>query len=190
MITSYCRGNPERSKRYSSILLIIEKINTVVDIWNHPSSKTFKCEPNGSRYEPIDKSEHEYIKYLEEVLMLFQEWHNETKKAKEPFKFMPKTLFDSFAHLVYGMKGVASQIPSGCSMVQCRGGTDDVEQEFSRNRQLNSNPTLGDMRGQIARGTGVRASDFAKNTKNNTSGDRRVFYKELKCAKMKKDRKL
>ena len=184
MITSYCRGNPERSKRYSSILLIIEKINTVVDIWNHPSSKTFKCEPNGSRYEPIDKSEHEYIKYLEEVLMLFQEWHNETKKAKEPFKFMPKTLFDSFAHLVYGMKGVASQIPSGCSMVQCRGGTDDVEQEFS------PNPTLGDMRGQIARGTGVRASDFAKNTKNNTSGDRRVFYKELKCAKMKKDRKL
>ena len=92
---------------------------------------------------------------------------------------------ERFIQLVYGMKGVASQIPPGCYMVQCRGGTDDVEQEFSRNRQLNSNPTLGDMRGQIARGTGVRASDFARYTKNNTSGNKQVFYKELLCTKMK-----
>ena len=55
-------------------------------------------------------------------------------------------------------------------MVQCRGGTDDIEQEFGRNRQINSNPTLADIRGQIARGTGVRVSDFARQIKNNTSG--------------------
>ena len=186
MISNYCKNNEERMKRYSSLLLFVEKINTVVDIWNHPSTKTFKCEPNGLRYEPIGNSDHKYINYLESILVLFQEWNEETKKSKEPFKFMPKTLFLSFIQLVYGMKGVASQIPPGCYMVQCRGGTDDVEQEFSRNRQLNSNPTLGDMRGQIARGTGVRASDFARYTKNNTSGNKQVFYKELLCTKMKK----
>ena len=43
MITRYCRGNLERTKRYSSLLLIVEKINTVVEIWNHPSFKTLKA---------------------------------------------------------------------------------------------------------------------------------------------------
>ena len=99
---------------------------------------------------------------------------------------MPKTLYESFAWLVYGLTGVAMQITEGCSMVQYQCGTDDVEQKFGRNRQINSNTTLGDMRGQIARGTGVRASDFARHTKNNTSGDKRVFIKELMHAKMKK----
>ena len=81
---------------------------------------------------------------------------------------------------------MASQIPENGNMVQCRGGTDDVEYEFSRNREMNSNPTLGDMRGQVARGTCMRSSDFARHTKNNTSGDKRVFYKELLTAKKKK----
>ena len=49
--------------------------------------------------------------------------------------------------MVYGIKGVAVQIPADCAMVQCRGGTDDVENEFARNRQMNSNPTMADMRG-------------------------------------------
>ena len=96
---------------------------------------------------------------------IFPQWYLESKNDKMSYHFMPKTLYESFAWLVYGLKGVAMQIPEGCSMVQCRGGTDDVEQEFGRNRQMNSNPTLADMRGQIARGTGVRASDFAKQTK-------------------------
>ena len=84
------------------------------------------------------------------------------------------------------MKGVAMQIPETCEMVQCRGGTNDVEHEFARNQQMNSNPTIAEMRGQIARGAGVRSSDFARHTKNNTSGDKRVFYKELLTAKKKK----
>ena len=50
------------------------------------------------------------------------------------------------------------QLPDDCEMVQCQGGTDDVENNFARNRQMNSNPTMADMRGQIARGTGVRSS--------------------------------
>ena len=51
---------------------------------------------------------------------------------------------------------------------------------------MNSNPTISDMRGQIAQGTGVRGSDFARHTKNNTSDDKRVFYKELLNIKLKK----
>ena len=119
-------------------------------------------------------------------MALFTEWYTESKVSKNPYHFIPKTLYESFAYLVYGIKGVAMQIPNDCKMIQCRGGTDDVEHEFARNRQMNSNPTIGDMRGQIARGTGVRSSDFARHTKNNTSGDKQVFYKELLTAKKKK----
>ena len=53
---------------------------------------------------------------------------------------------------------------------------------------MNFNPTMADMRGQIARGTGVRSSDYAKHAKNNTPGDKRVFYKELLSVKMKKNK--
>ena len=187
MLKSYCKDNIERLDEYSSIMLIVEKLNTVVDIWNHPSTKTFKCELNGERYVPISSMHCEYIQYLEDVLAIFAQWYQESKNDKKPYNFRLKTLYESFAWLVYGLKGVAGQIPDGCSMVvQCQGGTDDVEQEFGRNRQMNSNPKLADIRGQIARGTGVRAGDFTRQTKNNTSGNKRVFYKELMNVKMKK----
>lgn len=84
---------------------------------------------------------------MEGVLGLFTEWYNESKISKKPFESIPKTLYESFAWMVYGIKGVAVQIPADCAMVQCRGGTDDVENEFARNRQMNSNPTMADMRG-------------------------------------------
>ena len=186
MLKKHCHNNDGRTKDYASLMLIVQRLNTVVDVWNHPTTKTFKCIPNGVRYESIDSSQHEYIKYLEDVLSLFSEWYSEIKISKNVYQFIPKTLYESFAWLVYGIKGVSLQIPNGCRMVQCRGGTDDVEHEFARNRQKNSNPTMADMRGQIARGTGVRSSDFARHTKNNTSGDKRVFYKELLTSKKKK----
>ena len=147
----------------------------MVDIWNHPTTKTFKCVPNGKKYEAINASEHEYIHYLEGVLALLSEWNLESKASKNPNHFIPTTLFESFAWIVYGIKGVASQIPECGKIVQCRGGTGDVEHEFARNRQMNSNPISGDMRGQVARGIGVRSSDFARHTKNNTARDKRVF---------------
>ena len=40
-------------------------------------------------------------------------------------------------------------------MVQCQGGTDNVEDEFAHNRQMNSNPTMVDMCGKIARRVGA-----------------------------------
>jgi len=94
MLKSYCKDNAERISQYSSLMLIIEKLNTVIDIWNHPSSKTYKCEPNGERYKPIHTKDHQYIKYLEEVLCIFTDWYNESKVSKKPYEFIPKTLYD------------------------------------------------------------------------------------------------
>ena len=191
MLQNYVGTNNEHKKEYESLLLVVEKLNTLVDIWNHPLDKCFKCETNGERYGPIGKiagsdiQQHLYIKYLEDILELFTVWRTESKIKKDHTLFMPHTLYESFCWIVYGLKGVASQIPDGAYMIQCRGGTDDVEQEFARLRQANSNSTLADTRGMIARGTGVRASDFAKNAKNNT-GNKNVYYKELLKTKMKK----
>ena len=71
MLRSYCKNNIDLEDEYSSIMLIIERVNTVVDIWNHPSSKTFKCLPNGERYMPISSMQCDYMQYLEEVLGIF-----------------------------------------------------------------------------------------------------------------------
>ena len=182
MLDDYCRNDQAIGKAYSSLMKIVKCLDTVVDIWNHPASKTF----DGKRYHPIDSDKHEYVKYLEDVLELFTEWMDESKKAKNPHAFMPKTLYESFAWLVYGVKGVASQIPKGAMMIQSRGGTDDVEQEFARIRQANSNPTIAAARGIASRGNGFRGSSFAKNVKNNTSGEKRIHRKELLAKKSSK----
>ena len=106
MLKSYCKDNIERMDEYSSVILIVEKLNTVVDIWNHPLTKTFKCEPNGEHYVPITSMHYEYIKYLEDVLTIFAQWYQESKNDKNPYNFMPRTLYESFAWLVYGLNGV------------------------------------------------------------------------------------
>ena len=193
MLTKYCEGTVERQIEYKTLITIVEKLNNLVDIWNSPTDKTFKCESNGERYGPIKKEhdkdiqDHKYIKYLQEILVIFTSWKKESEKnKKKKTDFMPSTLYDSFCWIVYGIMGVASQIPDGAEMMQCRGGTDDVEQEFARNRAKNCNPTIADVRGTIATGSGVRGSDFTKNLKNNTGGDGRVFIRELWAAKKKR----
>ena len=46
MLKAYCNDNIEKLQEYEQLMMIDEKMNTVVDIWNHSSSKTFKCESN------------------------------------------------------------------------------------------------------------------------------------------------
>ena len=94
-------------------------------------------------------------------------------------------MYESFCWLVIGIRGVASQIPEGHEMVQCRGGTDDLENEFARQRQSNSNPTIMDSRGMMAQAAGYCASDFTKNIKNNT-GDKHIYLKSLIRVQSKK----
>ena len=76
------------------------------------------------------------------MLALLSEWNLESKESNNPNHVIPKTIFESYAWLVYGIKVVAAQIPDGGKIVQCRGSTYDVEHEFARNRQLNYNLTL------------------------------------------------
>lgn len=187
MIEDYCADNEEEKQRYSSLLLCVKYLDTLVDICNHPIDKNFKRDPEGNRYECITSDNHEYIKYLEEILKFFSDWDNESRnEVKDLNNFIPKTLFESFAWLVYGLKGVASQIPKGCAMVQRRGGTDHVEHEFSYIRHKNPNPGIADARGMIGQQTGFRSTNFAKNVKTNTRGDRMIPLDELREAKKRK----
>ena len=177
---------------YESLLSTVQQLNNVIDIWNHPKSKRFLGEENNERYSNIKKETgkdimvHPYIEYLISVLKWFSDWRKETKENKTfKTKFIPNTLYESFCWLVCGIIGVASQIPDGYEMVQRRGGTDDLENEFARQRQSNSNPTIMDSRGMMAQAAGYRATDFTKNIKNNT-GDKRVYLKALVREQSKK----
>lgn len=43
LIEKYVEGDDVLSKEYSSLLLLVEKMNHLVDIWNHPSRKKVEC---------------------------------------------------------------------------------------------------------------------------------------------------
>ena len=76
--------------------------------------------------------------------------------------FMSNTLYEYFALLVYGIKGVAMQLPPGCAMNQRNGKTDDLEHEFATTRHKNPNPTLAEARCMLAKQTGHRVAKFHK----------------------------
>ena len=152
-------------------------------IWNHPVEKKFKRDPNESVYECINNAEHKYILFLQNLLRIVNFWKSESTFNKKQNEFMPLTLFESFSWLVYGLKGVASQIPDGCAMIQRAGGTDDLEHEFANFRQKNSNSTIADTRGMMGQQTGFRATNFARNLKSNSSGDDVAYLSELRAVK-------
>ena len=122
------------------------------------------------------------------TLAIFADWKAKSKAKGNANLFMPITLYESFAWLVYGIMGVASQIPEGCSMNQREGGTDDLEHEFATNRHKNPNSTIADTRGSIGQQSGFRASNFTKNLKSNTRGDKSVNIGELMQPKKRKIR--
>ena len=80
---------------------------------------------------------------------------------------------------MYGIKGVASQIPEGHAMNQRYGGTDDNEHEFANYQQRNQNATIAETRGTMAKCSGYQSINFARNLKSNSSGDKYVQMKEL-----------
>ena len=144
MLKKYCEGNKERVNEYDSLIFMIEKFDTLIDIWNHPLDKKFKRDVNEKRYECINSCKHEYIQYLDSLLNILNFWKAECTVGKKLNEFMPLTLFESFAWMIFGIKGVASQIPDGCVMVQRAGGSDDLEHEFANFRQKNANSTMAD----------------------------------------------
>jgi len=59
-------------------VLVIGKINRLINIWNHSDSKgcaTLNC------------PDHEYITTLEGILVLFPGWKNDAAKDKNPWAF-------------------------------------------------------------------------------------------------------
>lgn len=142
MLERYCT-HPDQEKaarcwqKYSSVMRVTK--DTVIDIWNHHSNKKFLRDESNERYHPINKSDHEYIDYLVGVLDAFTDWKEESQTSGGANVFMPITLYKLFAYLVYGIKGVASQIPDGCAMLQQNGGTDDLENDFATFRQMSAN---------------------------------------------------
>lgn len=111
------RSSSEHFKEYSSLMLMIERLDTMIDIWNHPYDKTFKRDPDEKRYERINGMYHPYIIYLMNTLAIFADWKEESKRKGNSNLFIPTTLYDSFSWLVYGIMGVALQILEGCSMI-------------------------------------------------------------------------
>ena len=187
MLYNYCTDDNERLKEYNSLLFMVEKFDTVIDIWNHPLDKKFKRDQNEKRYECIDSSNHKYIEYLESFLGILNFWKAECTVGKKMNEFMSLTLFESFAWMVYGIKGVAQQIPEGCVMIQRAGGSDDLEHEFANFRQKNQNSTMADTRAMMGQQTGFRSTNFARYLKYNNNGDKCAYINELRAEKKRKE---
>ena len=186
MLTHYCDGDSKKEDEYSSLIFIIKRLDTVIDIWNHPLDKKIKRDPNERLYECINSADHQYIIYLETFVKVLNFWKSECMLGKKMNEFMPVTLYESFLWIVYGMKGVALQIPEGCAMMQRAGGTNDLEHEFANFRQKNQNSTMADTRGMMGQQTGYRATNFARNLKCNNDGDKNAYIKELREKKKRK----
>ena len=186
MLKDYCGNNREKQKQYGSLMYIIRKLDTLIDIWNHPFDRKFKRDPNEKYYECIDNENHKYIKFLESFLAIVNYWKAESLVNKKPNKFMPLTLYESLAWMIYGIKGVAKQIPEGCAMIQRVGGTDDLEHEFANFRQKNCNSTMADTRAMMGQQTDFRSINFARNLKSNSKGDQFAYVRELREKKRRK----
>ena len=80
LIQYFVDGNEELKETFSSLSLIVvsNKLNWLVDIWNHPPDKCMEC---------IDSPDHECIRELEDVLRLFMEWKNESEAIGDPLTF-------------------------------------------------------------------------------------------------------
>ena len=46
MLEEYCKDNGRLTIEYEHLIVIIEKLDTVIDIWNHPLNKNFKTDEN------------------------------------------------------------------------------------------------------------------------------------------------
>ena len=167
-------GDERMVKEYSSLMLVVEKLNRLIDIWNHPDSKGMVT---------IDCPEHEYIEELESILILFSDWREQAKAANNPWLFLSSEIYNDLCWIVYGIKGVALyylETKKRWSMVQGRGGADDVEHAFAHQRSKNSNPTISDCNQTLGRDAGLKSTAFSLRSKANTGGDKVIYLSELK----------
>ena len=180
LLRKYVEGDEGMTAEYSSLMMVIKKLDRLIDIWNHPDGKGMVF---------IDHPKHEYINELESILILFTNWKDAAKEAKNPWLFFSTEIYNDLCWIVYGLKGVAAYYlddQKRWKMVQSRGGTDDVEHAFSHQRSKNSNPTISDCNNTLGRDTGLKSTTFSLRSKSNTSGDQVLYITELQQSLLNK----
>ena len=174
LMKRFVEGDKNMADEYSSLMLVVSKLDHMIDIWNHPGDKGFVC---------IDCPDHPYILELESILVLFTEWKEESVAAKNPWIMFSSEIYNDLCWIVYGLKGVSFfylEERKRWSMVQRRGGTDDVEHAFAHQRNKNSNPTIRDCNQTLGRDNGMKSTTFSLRAKSNTSGDKVIYISDLK----------
>lgn len=66
-------------------------------------------------------------------------------------------------------------------MIQRARGTDDLEHKFPKFCQKNANSTMTDTRGMTRQQTGFRSTNFTRNLKTSSSGDKCAYVRELQA---------
>ena len=64
LMKRFVEGDKNMADEYSSLMLVVSKLDQLIDIWNHPDSKGVSF---------IDCPEHEYVHELESILILFSD---------------------------------------------------------------------------------------------------------------------
>ena len=72
----------------SSLMMIIRKLDRLIDIWNNPYSKGLSF---------INCPEHKYIKELESILLIFTKWRDANKAAKIPWAGFSAEIFNDLS---------------------------------------------------------------------------------------------
>ena len=180
LLEKYVGNDVSMQEEYSSLMIVVKKLNRLIDIWSHPDLKGCVS---------IDCPGHEYIGEPEDVLVMFTDWKKEAAAAKNPWAMFSTEIYNDLCWIVYGLKGVSSYyLEDGkrWRMVQSRGGTDDVEHAFSHQRSKNSTPTIQDCNQTLGRYTGLKSTTFSLKSKSNTSGDKVIYLSELKQSLLNK----
>ena len=174
----------EIRKNYEPLLIIIDKLDRLIDIWNGNRSKGCEC---------INSRKHNHIQELREILDTFNEWKHQCTNVK--VKFIPEQSWEDLCWLVYGIEGVATTYlfeETSRVMVQRRGGSDVCENMFAEIRFANQRPTGEQASQVVARRSGFRGAEgkaFTRIVKTNSDRGEIVDL-DILCKDIKKTKKI
>ena len=101
LLRQFIDGNEQFKIEYLSLMLIISKLDRLIDTWDHPDSKEMVY---------IDCVDYEYINELKSILLLFTKWRDVTTVAKKSWEGFSTEIYNDLCWTVYGMKGISSHV--------------------------------------------------------------------------------
>ena len=146
LIDRYAAVN-DLGPKYAPLRDIVLACDRLVDICNANYAKGCEC---------INSPDHNHVKELQLILLLFAEWKSKCKMKEE---FITNESYEDLCWLVYGSKGIDQEYllnNKSRQMMQRRHGSDCRELEFAAFRQANSNGFEYDIRGIEARRSACR----------------------------------